>query len=139
MRYLAVIERGGSSWGAQVPDLPGCVAVGETRDEVLGLIREAIAPHIEGRKEDGLAVFDGEAVFLFNDDGGKNLSVVGGQVDGAVPDALVEVKCPFEGTRKCRAGTGTFIRLAFGQVGAEAQEDEPDAHKMCAISRESSQ
>ena len=56
MRYMVVIERGETSWGAHVPDLPGCVAVGETRDEVLQLIREAMEFHIDGLKEDGLAV-----------------------------------------------------------------------------------
>mgnify|MGYP005842225239 FL=1 len=54
MRYMVVIERGETSWGAHVPDLPGCVAVGETREEVLRLIREAIEFHIEGLKEEGL-------------------------------------------------------------------------------------
>ncbi|MCC6650783.1 MAG: type II toxin-antitoxin system HicB family antitoxin [Candidatus Eisenbacteria bacterium] len=56
MRYMVVIERGESSWGAHVPDLPGCVAVGETRDEVVDLIREAIALHIDGLKQEGLPV-----------------------------------------------------------------------------------
>ena len=56
MRYMVVIERGDSSWGAHVPDLPGCVAVGESRDEVIGLIREAIALHIDGLKREGLPV-----------------------------------------------------------------------------------
>ena len=56
MRYMVVIERGQSSWGAHVPDLPGCVAVSETRDEVIRLIREAIALHIDGLKRDGLPV-----------------------------------------------------------------------------------
>jgi predicted RNase H-like HicB family nuclease len=56
MRYLVVIERGEKSWGAHVPDLPGCVAVGETRDEALHLIREAIDFHIEGLRQDGLPV-----------------------------------------------------------------------------------
>ena len=56
MRYVVVIERGETSWGAHVPDLPGCVAVGETREEVLQLVREAIEFHIEGLKEDGLPV-----------------------------------------------------------------------------------
>ncbi len=54
MRYMVVVERGETSWGAHVPDLPGCVAVGETREEVLQLIREAIEFHIESLKEDGL-------------------------------------------------------------------------------------
>jgi predicted RNase H-like HicB family nuclease len=56
MRYIVVIERGKKSWGAHVPDLPGCVAVGETRDEALQLIREAIDFHIEELREDGLPV-----------------------------------------------------------------------------------
>ena len=56
MRYMVVMERGENSWGAHVPDLPGCVAVGETREEVLRLIREAIGFHIEGLREDGVPV-----------------------------------------------------------------------------------
>jgi len=56
MRYMVVVERGATSWGAHVPDLPGCVAVGETRVEVLQLIREAIEFHIAGLKQDGLPV-----------------------------------------------------------------------------------
>jgi predicted RNase H-like HicB family nuclease len=56
MRYMVVIERGETSWGAHVPDLPGCIAVGETREEALELIREAIQFHIEGLKQDGLPV-----------------------------------------------------------------------------------
>ncbi len=53
MRYLVVIEEGATSFGAYVPDLPGCVAAGETRGEALRLIREAIEFHIEGLRQDG--------------------------------------------------------------------------------------
>ena len=53
MRYLVVVEEGPTSFGAYVPDLPGCVAAGETREEVLALIHEAIEFHLEGLKEDG--------------------------------------------------------------------------------------
>ncbi len=53
MEYLVVIERGPSSYGAYVPDLPGCVAVGESRAEVEALIREAVGLHIEGLREEG--------------------------------------------------------------------------------------
>lgn len=53
MRYLIVVEEGANSFGAYIPDLPGCVAAGETRDEVLTLIREAIEFHIEGLRQDG--------------------------------------------------------------------------------------
>jgi len=56
MEYLVVVEQGSTSFGAYVPDLPGCIAVGDTREEVLRLIREAIELHIEGLREDGLAV-----------------------------------------------------------------------------------
>jgi len=56
MRYLVVIEKGATSFGAYVPDLPGCVAAGETRDETLKLIREAIEFHIEGLKQEGQPV-----------------------------------------------------------------------------------
>ena len=53
---MVVVERGEKSWGAHVPDLPGCIAVAETRAEVLRLVREAIDFHIEGLKQDGLPV-----------------------------------------------------------------------------------
>ena len=56
MRYMVVVERGETSWGAHVPDLPGCVAVGETRAEVMRLIREAVEFHIQGLAEDGQPV-----------------------------------------------------------------------------------
>ena len=56
MRYMVVIERGETSWGAHVPDLPGCMAVGETREDVVRLIREAIQFHIDGLRQDGLPV-----------------------------------------------------------------------------------
>jgi predicted RNase H-like HicB family nuclease len=53
MKYMVVIEKGKSSYGAHVPDLPGCVATAETREEVLRLIKEAIEFHIEGLREAG--------------------------------------------------------------------------------------
>jgi len=56
MRYAIVVEKGPASYGAYVPDLPGCVAAAESRDEVLRLIREAIEFHIEEMREEGLEV-----------------------------------------------------------------------------------
>lgn len=53
MRYLVVVEQGQSSFGAYVPDLPGCVAAGETRQEALSLIREAIKLHIDTLRASG--------------------------------------------------------------------------------------
>ncbi len=56
MRYAVIIEEGENSFGAYVPDLPGCVAVAETKEELLNLIQEAIDFHIEGLREDGRPV-----------------------------------------------------------------------------------
>ncbi len=56
MQYMVVIEKGPTSYGAHVPDLPGCIAVGQSHDEVLTLIREAIELHIEGLQEQGLPI-----------------------------------------------------------------------------------
>ena len=56
MEYLVVVEKGKTSYGAYVPDLPGCVAVGETRREVLKLIREGIQIHIRALRETGQPV-----------------------------------------------------------------------------------
>ena len=53
MRYAVIIEEGAGSFGAHVPDLPGCIAVAETKEEVLELIQEAIEFHLEGLREDG--------------------------------------------------------------------------------------
>ncbi len=53
MNYTVIIERGDTSWGAWVPDLPGCTAVAQTREEVVTLIQEAIEFHLEGLHEDG--------------------------------------------------------------------------------------
>lgn len=56
MQYLVVIEQGPSSFGAYVPDLPGCIAAGESREEVATLIQEAIELHIEDLKAQGQQV-----------------------------------------------------------------------------------
>lgn len=56
MKYAIVIERAPSNYSAYVPDLPGCVATGSTVDEVESEIRDAIAFHLDGLREDGLPV-----------------------------------------------------------------------------------
>ncbi|MFZ1642405.1 MAG: type II toxin-antitoxin system HicB family antitoxin [Candidatus Contendobacter sp.] len=53
MRYLVVIEEGPTSFGAYVPDVPGCIAAGESREEVLQLIEEAVEFHLEDIMEQG--------------------------------------------------------------------------------------
>jgi predicted RNase H-like HicB family nuclease len=54
MKYAVVIERGPTSYGASVPDLPGCIAVGATREAVERLIQEAIEVHIAELRQEGL-------------------------------------------------------------------------------------
>jgi predicted RNase H-like HicB family nuclease len=56
MRYAFVIERADGNYSAYVPDLPGCVATGATVAEVEAEIRDAVAFHLEGMREDGLAI-----------------------------------------------------------------------------------
>jgi predicted RNase H-like HicB family nuclease len=56
MRYAVIIEQGETSYGAYVPDLPGCVAVAETKEEVISFIRDAIEFHLEGIKQEGHAI-----------------------------------------------------------------------------------
>jgi predicted RNase H-like HicB family nuclease len=53
MRFAIIIEKSDDGFGAYVPDLPGCVAVGETIGETETLIKEAIVFHLEGMQEDG--------------------------------------------------------------------------------------
>lgn len=53
MKYALVIEKAGDNYSAYAPDLPGCVSTGRTVDEAERNIREAIAFHIEGLREDG--------------------------------------------------------------------------------------
>lgn len=56
MRYAVIIEKGEENYGAYVPDLPGCIAVGDTVEEVERSIRGAIEFHIDGMREDGLPI-----------------------------------------------------------------------------------
>ncbi len=56
MRYAIVIEQTETNFSAYVPDLPGCIATGDTLVDVEQHIREAIEFHIEGMRADGLAI-----------------------------------------------------------------------------------
>jgi predicted RNase H-like HicB family nuclease len=56
MRYAIVIEKAESNYSAYVPDLPGCVATGATAEEAEAQIREAIAFHLDGLREDGTPI-----------------------------------------------------------------------------------
>ena len=55
-RYAIVVERAARNFAAYVPDLPGCVATGDTVEEVERLLRDAIELHVAGMREDGLPV-----------------------------------------------------------------------------------
>ncbi|MGI8642202.1 MAG: type II toxin-antitoxin system HicB family antitoxin [Pyrinomonadaceae bacterium] len=56
MRYMIVIEEGETSFGAYAPDLPGCVAVAETEEELKQLIEEAIEFHLEDLRDSGVSI-----------------------------------------------------------------------------------
>ena len=56
MKYTVIYEKGDSTWGAYVPDLPGVIAAGDSREEVECLIREAVEFHIEGLRLHGESV-----------------------------------------------------------------------------------
>jgi predicted RNase H-like HicB family nuclease len=60
-RFLVVIERAGKNYSAYSPDLPGCVATGETHEEVERNIHEAIQMHLQGLREDNLPIPKGES------------------------------------------------------------------------------
>ncbi len=56
LQYTVVLEQTPNNWGAYVPDVGGCIAVGDTREEVLRNIREALEFHFEGLVEENLAI-----------------------------------------------------------------------------------
>jgi predicted RNase H-like HicB family nuclease len=56
MRYAVVIEQVHGNYSAYVPDLPGCVTTGATIEEIERNIKEAVAFHLDGLREDGLPV-----------------------------------------------------------------------------------
>jgi len=67
MKYAVVIEKGPESFGAYAPDLPGCIAAGNSREEVVQLMREAIEFHLQGMKEDGEEVPPPVSSFVYVD------------------------------------------------------------------------
>jgi predicted RNase H-like HicB family nuclease len=55
-QYLVIYEQGPDSWGAYSPDLPGCTAVGSSREEVERLMRDAVEAHVDVLRSEGLTV-----------------------------------------------------------------------------------
>ena len=56
MRYAVIIEKAENNYAAYVPDLPGCIATGQTVEETELQIQEAIQFHLQGMREDGLPI-----------------------------------------------------------------------------------
>ncbi len=56
MKYAVVVENAGGNWSAYVPDLPGCISTGSTLEQCKQNIAEAIEFHLDGMREDGLAI-----------------------------------------------------------------------------------
>ena len=56
MKYTVIIEEGPTSYGAYIPDLPGCIAAADTREEVVRLIEEAVVDHLELMAESGESI-----------------------------------------------------------------------------------
>ena len=56
MTYTVIYEKGPTSWGAYVPNLPGVISVGDSRDEAERLIQDATEFHLEGMREEGMAI-----------------------------------------------------------------------------------
>jgi len=54
--FTVIYDKGATSWGAYVPDLPGVISVADSRDEVERLIHEAIEFHLEGLRQEGIAI-----------------------------------------------------------------------------------
>ncbi|GAB6274201.1 MAG: type II toxin-antitoxin system HicB family antitoxin [Peptococcaceae bacterium] len=56
MKYAVIIKKTKDNYSAYLPDVPGCVAAGDTPEETLKLLTEALEMHLQGLKEDGLPV-----------------------------------------------------------------------------------
>ena len=65
LKYAVVIERSPYNYAAYVPDLPGCVATGSTREDVKRNIREAIVLHMEGLREDGWPIPEPQTATIY--------------------------------------------------------------------------
>lgn len=68
-RYAIVIEKAQGNYSAYVPDIPGCVATGETVEETEQNLREAIRFHLDGIREDGLPIPEATTVCDYVDAG----------------------------------------------------------------------
>lgn len=65
MKYLVVVETTDTGFSAYSPDVPGCIATGETREDVEATMQEALAFHLNGLREDGLPIPEPSAESVF--------------------------------------------------------------------------
>lgn len=67
MEYLVIIEKTDKNYSAYLPDIPGCVATGNTKEEVIKNLKEALLLHVEGLREDGLPIPEpvAQSVYVF--------------------------------------------------------------------------
>ena len=56
MEYLVIIEKTDRNYSAYLPDIPGCIATGDTKEDVLNRLKKALVMHVEGLQEDGLPI-----------------------------------------------------------------------------------
>jgi predicted RNase H-like HicB family nuclease len=56
MEYLVIIEKTDRNYSAYLPDIPGCIATGDTKEDVLNRLKKALVMHVEGLREDGLPI-----------------------------------------------------------------------------------
>jgi predicted RNase H-like HicB family nuclease len=66
-RILVIIEKGENSYGAYSPDVPGCVAVGDTREEVEQIMRDALLAHLELMREENLPLPESQVIAKYMD------------------------------------------------------------------------
>lgn len=55
-KYLVIIEEVGENFSAYSPDVPGCVATGDTRDETISVMQDAMTAHLQGLRDGGLPI-----------------------------------------------------------------------------------
>jgi len=85
MRYSVVVEKANENYSAYVPDLPGCVATGDTIESVQREIRQAIGLHVQGLKEDGLTVPEPTSVVDYIDIGSETEQTAASLISNDVP------------------------------------------------------
>jgi predicted RNase H-like HicB family nuclease len=128
MRYAVVIEKGERNYSAYVPDLPGCVSVGDTLEEVKAEIRDAIEFHLEGMREDGLPIPKPSSQAEYVEVGGKP-----SEEGGAWRQTFCSIKCA---PSRPRIGASRTSRRFVARTGSDAfRQQVADRTTRCRIRR----